>query len=1166
MLKRYRFIAIVLTHLALALPMGAAQESEEARPAEESTEPQTPMPAAELGHVYLRPINGQDDGRLVAAPSDVTLEKYLRNRDLLRGFGPEPEEPRIRSFSATGVAKANRVDLSVKLQIEFEAEREGWVKVPLRFNQASLRRVPRGVDAANQRIDIEAVEGGESSTTMRRGYVLWLRGRGGGRGEEVTLDFSVPLTERRLVLSVPLALVSEFRLTVPMADADAEVPVGTGLEQEANGEDATDLILTGFRGEIDVKWRRPNGMASQAAPVLKSFGIIRATVDRRSVDFDATLNVNVEQPYGRELSRFLVRLPPGAVLMEQREPNYTVTDVTPVEGEEGKGDGKGKGGEENEEANEPVPDEPPATDVASEKDDEVGNGPVAGETPANQEPRVGRLVEVALARPAINSEPVEVNLRARSDAPLNGQFPLAGFEVSNAVDQFGFYEVRARGDWDVRCDTGRGVIRVSEIPGGQDSEDVIAKYRYFDQPFTLAARVFPKQVRISVEPRYVLSIDRDMARLAATLKYAVRGNKAFQLKINVNGWKVDRVGPEHLVVIPKSWEPDKSGMLVISLQDGVVNDFELSLDAHRPIDAAEHSLELPMPKPDANSLSSTGLKVLPADNIELREDWGEMQGLEQTPPPSPFELSESQQEPLYYRGQTSRLSELGKEDKVVFAAVMSVREQEITAESKTEIQISSEKATIKERLIYDVKYEPTDALVIRVPRDLSVDYSLGGAAVTVADVDDAAVGDDSITRQIILPGPRQGQLELTAQYTVPVDGLQPLVSVPCAIPLVVPENVSFAGHRVEARVDKGIGIWRKLGSSWQEVLGDESSHDVSSDMVFVSDTPEEFLVVGVQQKDPDTYGSALVEAAWIQTRMNDSQRRDRAVYRFLSDRRHLVVSLPTGVDTDRLRVLIDGDEARYDVVDQSVSVVLNPEQFSDPHILELRYFSELRPTRGTMQLELPQFGDDVWVRRCYWQLVLPNNEHVVTVPRDYTAEYEWAWKGAWWGRVPVHEQVYLEEWVGTVSDMPVPEATSRYLFSKFGPAESAALVTASRTWIVGVASAATLLIGLVLVYFPATRHPLFGLIGVVAIVAGAVVWPGASLLCAQAAGMGLVLSLLGAILYRGMARRRRRTVRRDVPSSIFERGSTQAQMGSSEIELMRSTATEAGAAAQAPER
>ena len=68
-------------------------------------------------------------------------------------------------------------------------------------------------------------------------------------------------------------------------------------------------------------------------------------------------------------------------------------------------------------------------------------------------------------------------------------------------------------------------------------------------------------------------------------------------------------------------EVDESGVLVVSLREDALNEeFELSLKAHRSIDSSQESLVLSMPKPHASSISSTELIVLPADNIDLRED------------------------------------------------------------------------------------------------------------------------------------------------------------------------------------------------------------------------------------------------------------------------------------------------------------------------------------------------------------------------------------------------------------------------------------------------------------------------------------------------------------------------------------------------------------------
>lgn len=1138
MLKRYRFIVIVLAHLALACMVGAAQEKEpgEIRPAEESG-PRLSPPPADLGHVYLEKLDKADpNSRLVVIPGP-SFQEYFQVLDRLEGLTQEsgiPEEP-IRSLSATGRVEGSRVDLTVRLSITVETQREQWVRIPLRFDQAVLRRIPGSVDGVRQRLELESA-GGDEDSPAKSGYVLWLRGQGNGtvETEEVELDFSVPLTERRLMLAVPNTAVSDFRLTVPIANAEAEVAAGTVLNREPQGEEATDLVLTGFRGEIDVSWRPSNGNASATAPVLTTNGLVDAWVDRHSVEFRARLTVSMARPDGRELSRFLVRLPAGAVLVEEQYPDYTIADVTPQEDAEAGKQGAANGGSAGAEGSE-----------------------------SNESSPKGRLVEVVLAKPVANSGSASVTLRATSDASENGQFSLAGFAVSKAIDQRGYVVIRARGDGNVRCDEGRGVTPVSEVPELQGAEDVVAKYRYYEQPFSLAARVVPRQVRISVEPHYDLSLGSDQARLAANLKYAVRGDKAFQLRIDPKGWKFEQIGPDPLVV-QEEWVPDELGVLTIRLQEGVMSELiELSVSASRPIDPKRQSLELPMPKPDATILSSLTLNVFPADNVELRPDAEKTKGLEKVPPPASFDVSPSRQEPLCYRGALAQFGEVGDVGEVRFAATMSIRQQEIVAGGETEIKITSEEASVRERLIYDVKYEPTSALLLRVPQELAVAYTLDGNAVTAVAAEKSPGADEFVPRRIVTPTPRQGRLELVAEYSVPIRGLEPdqLLSVPCVIPLIVPEGVTYSGHRVHITTAEGIGFWLMGGSPWQKVLGEEVGPKTTSATEFVAHAPEKHIALGVQQRDPDTFGSAFVEAAWIQTWMDDSQRGDRVIYRVVSDRRTLVLSLPSAADTDFLRVLVDGKDAVYELSDHQVRVSLPPEQPARARVLELRYLVKSRPARGRMEFEFARLLDNVWVQRSYWQLVLPKSEHVVSVPKDYTAEYRWGWTGAWWGRIPAMEQADLEKWVGTASGEQVPKATSRYLFSKFGPAESAELATASRTRIVGLASGAALMVGLLLIYFPRTRHPLFGLILIVAIGGGAVVWPGASLLFAQAAGMGLVFSLLAAILYRTTVRGRRRAIRRDLPSSVLERGSTQAQFGSSEVEILRSTATEPDAAA-----
>ena len=1137
MLKRFRFTATAFVILLWGSVFAAAQdvesngaESPSPPPAQES-KLQQPV---ELSEVYLEDL----DGIWVPAMSMADFLDYKeRAEGIDSSLGKVPYN--ILSLDALGNVIGSRVKLTVTLKIHLDPSRKRWIRIPLRFEQAALGAESNDANLAQHQIRFEALEPGEGASNGRRGYVLWLQGDGKEREETVTLDLDVPLSgigkKRELTLSVPTEITkSHLKLTVPVPDVLATVPAGTVLEQGSDQNGNTELTLRGFRGTIDLQWQRATGKTADAAPILTSTGEIKVAVAPDKVEFDATLSVSAVSPRGHELTGFEVRLPVGATLVkDDTSTDYTVTEIPS----------------------------------------------------SNDKPDTGRLVEVAFTKPVSGPEPAKVKLRAISDvaaiASDDGLLPLAGFEVLRAIDPSGSVDVRGLGDWVVRCEPGRGVKRTAQGAEDQALEGFIDGFTYFEQPFVLAAKIYPKQVRVSVEPSYNLSIEPDVANLSATLKYAVRGDKDYQLKVAMNGWEFDRVGPESRVM-PEACQVNSSGTLLIELQDGVMNEFDISLEAHRTIDPAKRSLELPMPRPLGASVPSTALVVSPADNMELREDHEKTKGLERQkiPPSSNVELPEVRQERLYYRG-TGEGSE-----SVVFAALASVRKQEISAELSTDVRIAPTIATIAEKLVYQVKYEPTASLTILAPANLEAKYTLDGEAVAAVATGEPSPMEGMVLREILLRTPRQGQLELVADYTVPIGELEPLTSVLCVIPLLVPKEASFTGHRLQATIDSGIGVWQDRAgpgkervNPWQEVRHERGAYNVPTVIEFTAQTPEPRIVMLLHPRDPDTFGSAVVHSAWIQTWMNAHQRGDRAVYRFVSDREHLVLTLPAGANTDAIQVLLDGKELSrendYTVSsDLSLTVNLAPEQASRQRVLDVRFLCKSRPAQGKMQIELPRLAvspsgvaNNVWVRRCYWQLILPSNEHVVTVPNDYTPEYRWDWNGLWWGRVPVLEQSDLEALLHATSEEPVPEAMSRYLFSKFGPVKSVELATASRTWIVAISSGIALMIGLLVIYVPILRRPLFGLLLAIAIVSVALVRPGASLLAAQAAGMGLVFSLLGAVLYRGVARRRRRTVRRDMASSVFDRGSTRAQFGSSEVEILRSTATEPDAAAvQAPDR
>jgi hypothetical protein len=197
--------------------------------------------------------------------------------------------------------------------------------------------------------------------------------------------------------------------------------------------------------------------------------------------------------------------------------------------------------------------------------------------------------------------------------------------------------------------------------------------------------------------------------------------------------------------------------------------------------------------------------------------------------------------------------------------------------------------------------------------------------------------------------------------------------------------------------------------------------------------------------------------------------------------------------------------------------------------------------RGRRTLELPRLREGAWIRRMYWQLTLPKNEHVVNAPSGLVREFRWGWNGLFWGRQSLLQTRDLEDWADVSEDPSRGAGDDSYLFSTFGSPGPVDLVIVSRSWIVLGISGAALVVGLLLIYVPASRHPAGLFVAAVVLGCAALVYPEPTLLALQAASLGLALSLLAGLLDHNVARRRRGLITLEVPGSAIEKESTQTQ-------------------------
>jgi hypothetical protein len=225
-------------------------------------------------------------------------------------------------------------------------------------------------------------------------------------------------------------------------------------------------------------------------------------------------------------------------------------------------------------------------------------------------------------------------------------------------------------------------------------------------------------------------------------------------------------------------------------------------------------------------------------------------------------------------------------------------------------------------------------------------------------------------------------------------------------------------------------------------------------------------------------------------------------------------------------------------------VPIGPVRESTTRIVELSYECGSAGIASSW-LELEPVGviGPHWIGQGYWQLVLPQRQLLLIGPDRYAFEYFWSWEDWFWRRRPLLEQSDLEAWSGGRPQPAVPIHTNRYLFSALGtPAALNALVW-DRSTILLISSGTVLLIGLALLQAPRARHPANLLVLAVLITAGALWRLDAAVVLAQAAFVGMLLVLMGALLKLLLSgRATARSIVRPGPSSIVDRGSSRTQL------------------------
>jgi hypothetical protein len=408
----HRLILVIVAQalccgLAVAQDRGPAAAGEASRPSpalKSVAEPVAASPAGPFQEIEPALIYLKDkDGNLLATPgfSYEDFQEYYKFKNQLEQLQQRPRYS-LQQMAAVGTVNGQRAELTIRFKILIDDA--GWVRVPLRLEQAVLSEPVHYDGSGEQFTHFE--EHGE-------GYVAWIRGK---RGEqhEVTLKALVGLSSAgggtRLHLFLPRATTSELKLTLPDNDVVAKVSEGaTLLDPPAGGKDRNVLQVMGLGGDFELVWRPAGGRIAETPMVLEAEGRILVRIDSRNIDSYATLTV---RSYGDPFDRFRVRLPRGAELVAGSPADYA---VTPIE----------------------------------------TSGKVSDE----------RLVEVRFGKRTMGPIEVQLNTRRSHEIGRPGEWlDLSGFDVLRAARQWGHIAVAIVGDWHVLWGEKHGVRQVDQWP------------------------------------------------------------------------------------------------------------------------------------------------------------------------------------------------------------------------------------------------------------------------------------------------------------------------------------------------------------------------------------------------------------------------------------------------------------------------------------------------------------------------------------------------------------------------------------------------------------------------------------------------------------------------------------------------------------------------------
>ncbi len=1026
--------------------------------------------------IYLR---DERTGQLVPVVEGTNFDALLPRLDA----GATPSKYQLTDVALTGRVVGNRAQMEVAIEMRLPAEQKDLITIPL------------GIDGVLR--DTARYQGpGEASLAYspRDGLLCLLRPHKPAPAEaEPALDSPSPAnstntaTLHRLRFTIWVAITRsgvwnsmqlrmpvtswQVDLAVPEAPIRPNAPVGVILDARPEGA-GTRITATGATRELRLRWRPDNTPEPQ--PFLQSHAVIELQAKHPEL-VRADVRLRVESLAGL-LESFRFKLPRGMTLLEWNDP---------------------------------------AIDVAEIREEQ-------GRQVLQISPAAGPDMEVNVSLTAV----------LRRDARSSREsFDAAEFDVVDAVVQTGEIRISADSPWNVRPVDAFNVHR--KVPASGNISDA-QLFVFSNRPCRLPLFVERQLSQVRVQPEYFLHVTETELQLDMRLDCALNNESDVELFIDLAGWTLREAGPAAAIDFDPASLLSQSGPLIVPLREssGVAQLRFTAVQRFRPGAAVEiqfpaATIRQPLRDGPATLRSELArIFVSKEDSIELRIAEELSRGLTED-----SELARDRPGELAFQ-------ENGGDGSSSLTLQAEVRQRQVVVRNpRTEVEFHGDMVRLRQHWDYQIAFGRVDEMEFDVspatanllqtdPSRFRLTWNDGQEDLKLEPQwrDDEGAASLSVSL-----GQSVTSANLTFEYDVPrielvgEGGGDVEEGELITLPLMTPAGpATLAGERVvelrlgaEFRAELADDAWTTLGpaalSGSMTLVGRASVDHVS------------LQLIALQARRVETF---TLESSWLQTWLNQDQRRDRAAFRLLGAPAEVNVSLPADATLDRNQIVvaIDGvavaDYKLTRAANTERSVVTVPWLKGDdqPHTLELWYQFAKRPKPGRMALAAPQvLGLDA--RRYYWQVVLPPREHLLGEAVGVSSEMALKWSSFLPEWEPTLQTEKLESWVGAVAREPLPKSANQYLFTGFGPFPTLRPHTVFRSWLVGGVAGGLLLFGMAFLQFPLLRRAPMLLVVAVALGALTLLYPESAALAAQGVALGLVLLVLSLVLRRALSRR-----------------------------------------------